>query len=88
MTEKRKPGRPRVDNHKVQIAIRLDPALVERLRATGRGWHGRIEKLLADAYPPAEIKRIPVKVKLRVAAEDGVQVGPAPIAPGSRLKTR
>ena len=34
---------------KVQIAIRLAPEIVEYFRASGPGWHGRIEAALRRA---------------------------------------
>jgi len=39
-------GRPRSDNPKRSIAIRLDPDVLERLRATGPGWQTRINEVL------------------------------------------
>jgi hypothetical protein len=35
-----------------------------------------------------EPRRMPVKAKLHIASEDGVQIGPMPSTPGSRLKKR
>lgn len=37
-----KPGRPRSDNPKKQVTLRLDSAVVERFRAMGPGWQSRI----------------------------------------------
>lgn len=39
-------GRPRSDNPKRSIAIRLDSDVLERLRATGPGWQTRINEVL------------------------------------------
>jgi len=33
------------------IAIRLAPDVIERYRATGRGWHRRIEAVLREGAP-------------------------------------
>src|SRR5947209_8368275 len=35
-------GRPPADNPKRQVTLRLDPDVVDRFRATGRGWQSRI----------------------------------------------
>jgi len=39
-------GRPRSENPKVPINIRLSPDVVERFRATGPGWQSRIDTAL------------------------------------------
>jgi len=39
-------GRPRAQNPKQQITIRLDADILEAFRATGRGWHTRLNDLL------------------------------------------
>jgi uncharacterized protein (DUF4415 family) len=39
-------GRPRLENPKVPIKLRLDGDVVEALRATGPGWQTRINDLL------------------------------------------
>jgi uncharacterized protein (DUF4415 family) len=38
----RSPGRPPSANPKTQVTLRLDPDILERFRATGRGWQSRI----------------------------------------------
>ena len=40
-------GRPPLDVRKEQINVRLDPAVLERLRASGPGWQTRINDGLA-----------------------------------------
>lgn len=35
-------GRPRVENTKTPVTIRLDPDVVEHYKATGKGWQSRI----------------------------------------------
>lgn len=35
-------GRPLSDNPKKQVTLRLDPEVVEKFRATGKGWQSRI----------------------------------------------
>lgn len=37
-----KPGRPKSDNPKQQVTLRLDSAVLEGFRATGPGWQSRI----------------------------------------------
>lgn len=41
-------GRPRSATVKQQVTIRLDPDLLERLRATGPGWQTRINEVLRE----------------------------------------
>ena len=38
-----KPGRPKSDNPKQQVTLRLDRAVLEGFRATGPGWQSRID---------------------------------------------
>ncbi|MCA1660802.1 MAG: BrnA antitoxin family protein [Novosphingobium sp.] len=42
-------GRPRLDNPKRQVTLRLDPDVIERFRATGKGWQSRINAELRKA---------------------------------------
>lgn len=44
-------GRPKSTNPKVAISIRLDQDVVAKFRATGTGWHGRINDALRKARP-------------------------------------
>ena len=37
-----RPGRPPSDNPKRQVTLRLDPDVLDKFRATGRGWQSRI----------------------------------------------
>ena len=48
-TSKNKVGRPPVAQPKVHIGFRLAADVVEGVRATGRGYNGRVEKVLRDA---------------------------------------
>ncbi len=41
-------GRPKLDQPKRQITLRLDAAVVEGLRATGPGWQTRANAALAE----------------------------------------
>lgn len=37
-----KPGRPRLEHPKRQVTLRLDADVVEKFRASGKGWQSRI----------------------------------------------
>lgn len=41
-----KPGRPPLANPKQQITLRLDPEVIEKFRASGKGWQSRINQEL------------------------------------------
>jgi len=41
-------GRPRLEAPKKLIALRLDPDVIERFRATGPGWQSRINMVLRE----------------------------------------
>jgi uncharacterized protein (DUF4415 family) len=43
------PGRPAVANPKKQVTLRLDPDVIEKFRATGKGWQSRINAELRKA---------------------------------------
>jgi uncharacterized protein (DUF4415 family) len=42
-------GRPKLEKTKQQISIRLDPDLIERLKASGPGWQSRVNDILRKA---------------------------------------
>ncbi len=44
-----KPGRPKSDDPKKQVTLRLDSAVLEGFRATGPGWQSRINAELRKA---------------------------------------
>lgn len=44
----RKPGRPRQDETKVSVTMRLDANIVEHFKSQGPGWQTRINEVLAD----------------------------------------
>ncbi len=46
---KKQRGRPPAETPKVHIGFRLDAQVVEGIRATGRGYNARVEKVLRDA---------------------------------------
>ncbi len=46
---KRGRGRPKVEKPKQQVSIRLDPEVIEKFKATGRGWQNRINEVLKAA---------------------------------------
>jgi uncharacterized protein (DUF4415 family) len=44
-----RPGRPRAADSKQQVTLRLDSVVVEKFRATGKGWQSRINAELRKA---------------------------------------
>ena len=46
---KRARGRPRVEKPLQQISIRLDPDVIARFKATGKGWQARMNEVLKKA---------------------------------------
>ncbi len=44
-----KPGRPKSDNPKQQVTLRLDQAVLDKFRSTGPGWQSRINAELRKA---------------------------------------
>lgn len=42
-------GRPKVDSPRQQISLRLDPDVIEKFKATGKGWQSRINDVLKAA---------------------------------------
>jgi uncharacterized protein (DUF4415 family) len=42
-------GRPPLEKPKRQISIRLDQEVIEKFRATGKGWQARVNAILKDA---------------------------------------
>ncbi|MEO5598969.1 MAG: BrnA antitoxin family protein [Novosphingobium sp.] len=44
-----RPGRPISENPKKQVTLRLDPEVLEKFRATGKGWQSRINAELRKA---------------------------------------
>lgn len=44
-------GRPVVENRKQQISLRLDPDVIAKFKATGKGWQGRINEILKQTKP-------------------------------------
>jgi uncharacterized protein (DUF4415 family) len=56
---KRGRGRPKVENPKARVSLRLDPKVVAAYKATGEGWQSRINEILARALPQQKHKRRP-----------------------------
>lgn len=46
---RRSRGRPPVEAPRQQISIRLDPDVIAKFKATGKGWQGRINDVLKAA---------------------------------------
>lgn len=51
----KKLGRPPVESPKVHIGFRLAADLVNAIRATGRGYNARVEKVLRDALAKGKL---------------------------------
>ena len=43
------PGRPKLENPKRRVTLRLDPDVVDRFKAEGPGWQSRINAALRKA---------------------------------------
>ncbi|MBM7049714.1 BrnA antitoxin family protein [Rhizobium lusitanum] len=43
-----KRGRPKVDNPKELLTLRLDPRIIKHFKSTGEGWHKRLEAVLLN----------------------------------------
>jgi uncharacterized protein (DUF4415 family) len=43
-----RPGRPLATNPKKAVSLRLDPDVIEKFRATGKGWQSRINAALRE----------------------------------------
>jgi uncharacterized protein (DUF4415 family) len=41
-----RPGRPRLENPKQQVTLRLDKEVIDRLRGSGPGWQSRVNDIL------------------------------------------
>lgn len=44
-------GRPKLDSPKQAVSLRLDRDVIEKFRATGRGWQSRVNEILRQAKP-------------------------------------
>jgi len=44
-------GRPKVAQHKEPVTLRLDPEVLARWRASGKGWQTRAAQVLATKAP-------------------------------------
>ena len=51
----KKRGRPPVATPKVHIGFRLSADVVEGIRATGRGYNARVEKVLREALAKGQL---------------------------------
>lgn len=60
---KNKIGRPRSDNPKLPVKLRLDDDVVAALRATGPGWQTRINDMLKSRIKAGKIQFVPLRDK-------------------------
>ena len=51
----KKVGRPPVESPKVHIGFRLAAEVVKGIRATGKGYNARVEKVLRDALDSGKL---------------------------------
>jgi len=49
-------GRPRIENPKVPVKLRLDGDVLEALRATGPGWQTRVNDMLKARISRGKVK--------------------------------
>jgi uncharacterized protein (DUF4415 family) len=52
---KNKGGRPKVETSKVHIGFRIASDLVQGIKATGKGYNARVEKVLREAYKKGKL---------------------------------
>jgi uncharacterized protein (DUF4415 family) len=58
---KRGRGRPKVENPKARVSLRLDPKIVAAYKAMGEGWQTRINEALAQALGQQKTRKRPSK---------------------------
>lgn len=51
----RKLGRPTVAVRRPALTMRIDPDLLEHLRASGKGWQSRLHQIIQDAVHKGKI---------------------------------
>ncbi len=51
----KKMGRPKVERPKIHIGFRLAADVVDAVRATGKGYNARVEKVLRDALAQGKL---------------------------------
>ncbi len=49
MQHMRRPGRPKVDQPKVPVTMRVDADVLDAIKASGSGWQTRVNAVLRDA---------------------------------------
>ena len=54
---KRGRGRPKLEQPKVHVGFRLAPDVVDGIKATGKGYNARVEKVLRDALARGQLER-------------------------------
>jgi uncharacterized protein (DUF4415 family) len=79
-------GRPRSENPKLAIKLRIDPDVVEHFRATGPGWQTRINDTLRKAVKlPA--KELTAAIGLMVKVLKGRKAKKAKLPPKPKVRT-
>lgn len=51
----KKRGRPKLTQKKQVVSLRLDPAILEAFRATGKGWQVRLNAMLLRAVQEGRV---------------------------------
>ncbi|HEY1612699.1 MAG TPA: BrnA antitoxin family protein [Rhizomicrobium sp.] len=54
---KRGRGRPKIEDPKERVSLRLDPKVLAAYKATGEGWQSRINDVLARALYQPTVKK-------------------------------
>lgn len=51
----KRPGRPRIETPKVHVGFRLAADVVDGIRATGKGYTARVERVLREALAAGKL---------------------------------
>jgi uncharacterized protein (DUF4415 family) len=51
----RKMGRPRINNPKAPLTMRIDADILEALRTSGQGWQTRVNAILREAVATGKV---------------------------------
>jgi uncharacterized protein (DUF4415 family) len=74
---RKKAGRPKAEAPKVHIGFRLAADVVACIRATGKGYNARVERVLHDAFVKTEHASEPTAVGLGLTARKRKSVAQA-----------
>ena len=54
---RRRAGRPRAAKPKTLVTFRFDPDLIDKVKATGRGYGSRVERVVREAYQKGKLSK-------------------------------